>query len=143
MIIAILSGALMTLGVLFMLIAGVGVLRMPDMFLRMSASTKAATLGVGCTMLAVALYFGDFATSTRAIAIAIFLMGTAPVAAHLIGRAGYKDGVPLWSETLFDDLRPHYDAEKQAAREAKAADHRPPTTDRQKTELSQPQPDSG
>jgi multicomponent Na+:H+ antiporter subunit G len=104
----IISTLLITIGTFFILMAGLGLVRMPDLFLRMSASTKAATLGVGCTLLGVALYFGDFATFIRAGAIIIFLLLTAPVAAHLIGRAAYQDGVPLWEETRFDDLRRHY-----------------------------------
>ena len=83
-------------------------MRMPDVFNRMSASTKAATLGVGCTLMGVAFYFGDFATFIRASAIIVFLLLTAPVAAHLLGRAAYQDGVPLWEGTIFDDLRQHY-----------------------------------
>jgi multicomponent Na+:H+ antiporter subunit G len=94
-----------TIGAFFILIAGLGLVRMPDLFLRMSASTKAATLGVGCTLLGVALYFGDFATFIRAGAIITFLLLTAPIAAHLLGRAAYQDGVLLWKGTVFDDLR--------------------------------------
>jgi multicomponent Na+:H+ antiporter subunit G len=102
------SVSLITIGTFFILIAGLGLVRMPDLFLRMSASTKAATLGVGCTLLGVAFYFGDFSMFIRAGAIIIFLLLTAPVAAHLIGRAAYQDGVPLWKGTQFDDLSPHY-----------------------------------
>ena len=102
------SALLITIGALFILLAGVGLVRMPDLFLRVSASTKAATLGVGATLLGVTLYFGDFATFIRAGAIIVFLLLTAPVAAHLIGRAAYQDGVPLWEKTEFDDLRCHY-----------------------------------
>ena len=102
------STLLIIIGAFFILMAGLGLVRMPDLFLRMSASTKAATLGVGCTLLGVAVYFGDFATVIRAGAIIIFLLLTAPVAAHLIGRAAYQDGVPLWEKTRFDDLRRHY-----------------------------------
>ena len=104
----IISTLLISVGAFFMLMAGLGLVRMPDLFLRMSASTKAATLGVGCTLLGVAFYFGDFAALIRAGAIIIFLLLTAPVAAHLIGRAAYQDGVPLWTGTQFDDLRRHY-----------------------------------
>jgi multicomponent Na+:H+ antiporter subunit G len=46
-----------SLGAFFILVAGLGLVRMPDVFLRMSASTKAATLGVGSTLLGVAVYF--------------------------------------------------------------------------------------
>ncbi|GAB4462075.1 MAG: hypothetical protein Kow0031_40840 [Anaerolineae bacterium] len=58
----IISAILLSLGAFFMLVAGVGLVRMPDLFLRMSASTKAATLGVGCTLLGVvdtAFQFGQ------------------------------------------------------------------------------------
>jgi len=99
------STLLITIGSLFILLAGVGLVRMPDLFLRVSVSTKAATLGVGATLLGVAFYFGDFATFIRAGGIIVFLLLTAPVAAHLIGRAAYQDGVPLWEKTKFDDLR--------------------------------------
>jgi multicomponent Na+:H+ antiporter subunit G len=105
----IISTLLISIGAFFILVAGLGLVRMPDLFLRMSASTKAATLGVGCTLLGAAFYFGDFATVIRAGAIIIFLLLTAPVAAHLLGRAAYQDGVPLWVNTRFDDLRRHYD----------------------------------
>jgi multicomponent Na+:H+ antiporter subunit G len=99
---------LITTGAFFILIAGLGLVRMPDLFLRMSASTKAATLGVGCTLLGVALYFGDFTTFIRAVAIIVFLLLTAPVAAHLIGRAAYQDGVPLWEGTQLDEMGHRY-----------------------------------
>jgi multicomponent Na+:H+ antiporter subunit G len=54
------------------------------------------------------LFFNDLNIYTRAIAIIIFLLITSPVAAHMIGRAAYFDGVPLWKETIRDDLHGHY-----------------------------------
>lgn len=99
------SGSLLILGGLFMLLAGVGVVRMPDLFMRMQAATKAATLGTGCMLLAVAVHFGDLAVTTRAVLVTIFVFLTAPVAAHVIARAAYSVGVPLWEGTLCDELR--------------------------------------
>ena len=99
---------LMLTGALLMLLAGIGVLRMPDTFLRMSATAKAGTLGAGLILLGAAIYFNDLAIYTRALAIVVFLMLTAPVAAHMIGRASYFDGVPLWTGTVQDDLHGHY-----------------------------------
>ena len=113
---------LISAGAIFILVAGLGLVRMPDLFLRMSASTKAATLGVGCTLLGVALYFGDFATFIRAGAIIIFLLLTAPVAAHLIGRASYQDGVSLWQGTQFVDLSRHYRRTAETSHPSGAAD---------------------
>lgn len=106
--------ALMLFGAFFMFLAGIGMLRMPDLFLRMSSTAKAGTLGAGLLLLAAAIHFGDFAIATRALAIIVFLMLTAPVAAHMIGRAAYFDGVPLWKGTVRDDLRGHYRASTHA-----------------------------
>jgi len=98
------------LGSFLMFVAGVGMLRMPDIFLRMSAATKASTLGAGFILLAAALYFEDFGITTRALATIFFLVLTGPVAAHRIARAAYFDGAPLWEGSQRDDLRGHYDA---------------------------------
>lgn len=87
---------LVVLGGFFCFVAGLGVLRLPDVLIRMHASTKAGTLGAGLILAAVAVYFGDAATITRAIAAILFLLLTAPVAAHMIGRAAFRDGTPLW-----------------------------------------------
>lgn len=107
----IVSAVLLTIGVVFMLIAAFGVLRMPDVFLRMSASTKAATLGVGGVLLAAAVHFRELGIASRTIAIIVFTMLTVPVAAHMIGRAAYRNGVGLWSGTVLDELEGKYDPE--------------------------------
>lgn len=99
---------LMIGGAAFMALAGLGLLRMPDLFLRMSSTAKAGTLGAGMILLGAAIHFDDFSIYTRAIAIIVFLLLTAPVAAHMIGRAAYFDGVPLWKGTVRDDLHGHY-----------------------------------
>jgi multicomponent Na+:H+ antiporter subunit G len=104
-----LSLGLLLVGAFFMLLASIGVVRLPDLFMRMHSSTKSATLGMGFMMLGTALHFGVFTVWMRALAVAIFLLATAPVAAHMIGRAAYFSGVPLWEGTLSDDLRGRYD----------------------------------
>jgi len=96
------------LGSFLVLVAGIGLLRMPDLFLRMSATAKAGTLGTGLMVLGAAIHFNEFAIYTRAIALIAFLFVTAPVAAHMLGRAAYFDGVPLWKGTIQDDLYGHY-----------------------------------
>ncbi|SEM60215.1 monovalent cation/H(+) antiporter subunit G [Halomonas caseinilytica] len=97
------------IGAAFMCLAALGVLRLPDLLTRMHATTKAATLGVSLVMLAVALHFAEEAVVARAFGIILFIMMTAPVAAHAIGRAGYFVGARLWDGTLKDELKPHYD----------------------------------
>jgi monovalent cation/proton antiporter MnhG/PhaG subunit len=66
--------ALVMLGGFFCFVAGLGVLRLPDVLIRMHASTKAGTLGAGLILVAVAIYFADAATITRAIAAILFLL---------------------------------------------------------------------
>jgi multicomponent Na+:H+ antiporter subunit G len=84
-------------------------LRMPDLFLRMSATTKAATLGVSFFLLSLAVYFGDLGITSRAVATIIFVLLTAPVAAHMIARAAYLSNIPLCEETVVDELSGRYD----------------------------------
>ena len=103
------STALLLIGSSFLLLAAVGLVRMPDLFTRMSAATKGTTLGVGCMLLAVGVYFPGIGITTRALAGIAFFVITAPVGAHMIGRAAYFVGVPLWRGTVRDDLRGRYD----------------------------------
>ncbi|QTF93609.1 monovalent cation/H(+) antiporter subunit G [Halomonas sp. BM-2019] len=103
------KGTFIIAGGLLMLLASLGILRLPDLLTRMHATTKAAALGVILIMLAVAVHFAEVGVSARAFAIIVFILMTAPVAAHVIGRAGYFVGSKLWSGTVKDELRPNYD----------------------------------
>lgn len=127
------KGTLIISGALFMLLASVGLLRLPDLLTRMHATTKAATLGATLIMLAVAMHFAQVAVVARAFGVILFIMMTAPVAAHVIGRAGYFVGSRLWEGTLKDELKPNYDplthelksgreTERNARRESGGAD---------------------
>ena len=98
---------LMVVGAVLTLLAALGMVRMPDVYSRMQSATKASTLGVGCMMLAVAVDFADLAITTRAVLIVAFVFLTAPISAHMIGRAAYYVGVPLWKGTTLDELRGH------------------------------------
>lgn len=88
--IAIYAGCvLLLLGAGFTLLATVGVLRLPDLYTRMHAASKAGAVGGGLVLLAVALLSFDFAVALRAIVGFLFLLLTTPVAAHLLARASY------------------------------------------------------
>lgn len=100
---------LLAIGSVFALLSSVGLVRFPDLFMRMQASTKATTLGIGCLMLAVAWHFGEIGVATRSLLVVLFVFLTAPVAAHMIARAAYVTGAPLWEGTLQDDLAGKYD----------------------------------
>lgn len=105
----VITAVLLFIGAIFMLLAAVGIVRMPDLFLRMQAATKASALGAGCMLLAVIIFFGDLAVTTRGLLIITFIFLTTPVSAHMIARAAYSVGVPLWQGTVQDELRSHFD----------------------------------
>lgn len=113
----ILCALFLIVGSLFMLLAGIGIVRMPDLFMRMQAATKAATLGAGCMLVAVAIFFGGVTVPTRALLVIAFVFLTAPVAAHMIGRAAYSVGVPLWRGTIVDEVRGQGKSEGKAPEE--------------------------
>ena len=89
----------------FALLAAVGVLRMPDVFTRMQASTKASTLGLGCLLIGASLQMGDVGSLIRVASIGAFVFLTTPVAGHVIARAAYIAQIPLWEGTVLDERR--------------------------------------
>jgi len=101
----------LAIGCLFMLVTGIALIRLPDIYTRMSGATKATTLGVGFILLAFALHFGELGVAARALITFVFVLVTAPIAAHMIGRAAYLNQVPLWEESVCDELIGHYDTQ--------------------------------
>lgn len=91
-------------GLFFMLVASIGVLRMPDLFTRMHAATKASTLGISGIALAALVHFADFAVTARLLLVISFFFLTAPVAAHALARAAYACNVQLAPTTRRFDL---------------------------------------
>jgi multicomponent Na+:H+ antiporter subunit G len=100
-----LTAILWIAGPAFALLAAVGVLRLPDVFTRMQASTKASTLGLWCLLMGAALQLGDFGSFIRVASIGAFILLTTSVAAHVIARAAYLADVPLWDGTVRDERR--------------------------------------
>ncbi|MBN3492470.1 monovalent cation/H(+) antiporter subunit G [Vibrio neptunius] len=87
---------LLCLGTLFILIASLGILRMPDLYMRMHAATKAGTVGLASLLLAVAIAIPDVTVISRVIGTMLFIFITAPVAAHLLGKATKESGYQIW-----------------------------------------------
>ena len=101
------SGGLFIMGATLAMLAGVGVLRMPDVFTRMQASTKASTLGLGCLLAGVAVSNPELAFVVRAASIAAFMLLTTAIAAHVIARAAARSGAPIWEGTRVDERPSH------------------------------------
>ncbi|MDP1028348.1 monovalent cation/H(+) antiporter subunit G [Sphingomonas sp. KR1UV-12] len=92
--------ALITLGVAFLLIAAIGLIRLSDPLQRMHSATKAGTLGTALVVVGV-LAIGDVARPSTGILTILFLLLTLPLGAQLLGRASYLSGAPL--EGIDDD----------------------------------------
>lgn len=123
----VLTTVLLVGGTFFMLVAAIGLLRMPDLLMRMHAATKAGTLGAGLLLLAVAVGFGEVGVTVRALATIAFLFLTAPVAGHVIGRAAYyAGGVRLDERTCMDELAARHQRNGLRREEALAAPSDPP-----------------
>lgn len=98
------AGALIIVGAGFTLIAAIGLLRLPDLYTRMHAASKAGTLGSGVMLIALAVFATDPAVVTRALAAVVFFLLTAPVSAHLLAKAAHAAGYRLWNRSVQDDL---------------------------------------
>lgn len=120
----ILIAAFSTIGSMAILFASIGILRMPDFYLRLSVTVKASTLGVGLLLACAAYVFADASVTTKVLSIVFFLILTAPVAAHMIGRTAYHTGVAKWKGTIIDDLEGH--SNKKALVSPKNPDHTTP-----------------
>lgn len=98
-------GGALVLGAFLMFLTGLGLLRMPDIFTRMHAATKSASLGVALLLLAAATVFQEAMVVTKALVTITFIFLTAPVAASLLARAAYARKTPLWEHSVMDEGR--------------------------------------
>ncbi|MFB2555708.1 monovalent cation/H(+) antiporter subunit G [Herbiconiux liangxiaofengii] len=96
------TAVLVLLAALMCFAAGVGLLRFPDVLSRLHAATKPQILGVIAIVADVAVSNPSAVTITLAVAIVFFQSLTAPVSAHMVGRAAYRTGHYL-PETLVAD----------------------------------------
>lgn len=99
------AALLVLIGAGFSLIAAVGVLRLPDLYTRLHAASKAGAIGAGLVFLAVAVSSLDGAVILRALLGIVFLLLSTPVSAHLLARAAFRSGEAPASATTVDDLR--------------------------------------
>jgi multicomponent Na+:H+ antiporter subunit G len=99
----VLASILFVTGGFFCLVAGIGVLRLRDVFGRMHAATKAGTLGLALVCLGVMVEADTWTQVAEALFVFLFMLASAPVGAHLIGRAAFRTRVPVDPATQFDD----------------------------------------
>lgn len=110
LILDILTGVCLVLGAFLSFAAGVGLLRFPDAIARMHATTKPQILGLIFIVAAIALQDRRWTTLLVLLTILLFQMMTAPISAHMVGRAGYRTGVVAPGSLLVDELKDAIDA---------------------------------
>ena len=90
-------------GGFFCLVAGIGIIRLGDVFCRMHAATKAGTLGLALVAVAVMVEADSLLHFLEALFVFLFMIATAPVGAHLIGRAAFRTREPMVPATTMDE----------------------------------------
>lgn len=106
-----LNDILMWLAALFVIagsfvtfVAALGVLRLPDFFMRMHAATKAGVVGPSLLLIGAGFFDPSLSTWIKVFLAILFLLTTTPISGHLIAKAGFIGGVTLWKGTVRNDL---------------------------------------
>ena len=98
------AGAIITLiGSLFLLLASIGIIRMPDLYNRMQTGTKATTLGAGLFLLGIGIDMPSWIG--KILLLILFIMFTNPVSSHALARASHFIGMPLGKTDAVDELK--------------------------------------
>ena len=98
-------GAIITLiGSVFLLLGALGLIRMPDVYNRMQAGTKATTLGSMLFLLGTGIYNNEFAIWGKIILLILFIVFTNPLSSHALARAAHKINIPMTKKTVKDEL---------------------------------------
>ncbi|MCG6965071.1 MAG: monovalent cation/H(+) antiporter subunit G [Chromatiaceae bacterium] len=90
------ADAFLILGALFCFLGALGVVRMPDVYNRIQAGTKAVTLGSLALLLGVGLHHPDW--WPKLLAVGLFILLTNPIGSSTLARAFYNAGVPVWNK---------------------------------------------
>uniref|UniRef100_UPI004055B6D1 monovalent cation/H(+) antiporter subunit G n=1 Tax=Candidatus Electrothrix sp. TaxID=2170559 RepID=UPI004055B6D1 len=98
-------------GSLFMLVASIGVVKFSDVYMRMHAITKAASLGTILMLAAVSIIYVQWIVWVEALMVVLFVIVTAPIASHMIAKAAHKGGNPKGPGYIVDELEEN-DADK-------------------------------
>jgi len=102
-VVQLLGAALTLLGSAFLFLGALGIVRMPDIYNRMQAGTKATTLGNILTLIGLGLLMPGLLP--KIILIVLFVLITNPLSSHALARAAHRNGVPLASGSVYDALR--------------------------------------
>lgn len=93
---------LIVLGVLFDLVGCVGLVRLPDVYNRIQASTKCVVLGTTLSLLGAMVMLGTAPVIIKGLLCIVFVLITSSTAAHALSRAAHRSGVPLADASVID-----------------------------------------
>lgn len=91
-------------GLFFMLVGAVGVVRLPDVYHRLHASSKCSTLGLLGLLMAAMFHVGTLTVVTKSLAVIAFAFVATPVGSHILAKAAHRDKAKQWKGTLSDEL---------------------------------------
>jgi multicomponent Na+:H+ antiporter subunit G len=97
------ASVFVVLGGLFCLVAGLGIIRLGDVYCRMHAATKAGTMGLALICVAVMIVSTSWLHVFEALFVFLFMIASAPVGAHVIGRAAFRTHQPMAPNTTADE----------------------------------------
>lgn len=103
----VIASVLILTGVALAVVAGIGLQRFPDVFARMHSATKPATLGLVLVLSGTAVVVPQRGDVAKLLLVVALQFITAPIGAHLVGRAAYHAGTELAPDTVLDELAPH------------------------------------
>ena len=108
-IVKLIGAIMLVMGSFSLLVASIGLLRMPDVYNRVQTGTKASTLGAIVSFIGIGLFkfdsWADGNWAGRVIILIIFILLTNPVSSHVLMRAAYFMKIPLWEKTKVDKLK--------------------------------------
>lgn len=103
-VLEVVTATMLLFGVGLAVLAAVGLQQFPDVFARMHSATKPATLGLVSILAGTAIHLDDAGAIAKLVLVVILQFITAPVGAHMVGRAAYRAGTELSPATSIDEL---------------------------------------
>jgi len=107
------AGILLVLGAFFMLIASIGMIKLPDLYMRIHAATKAPSLGIFLMVVGIIVYFFNWWTSIEGLVVILFVFITTPIGSHMISSVAHSMGVEKAKATIIDEMEQGSNVEKE------------------------------
>ena len=110
------GGVITLIGSIFLLLGAMGIVRMPDIYNRMQAGTKATTLGTLLFLTGIAIGHSECMCIFKIIILILFIIFTNPISSHTLARAAHHIGIPLTNRSVTDALAKDEQQNREAAK---------------------------